>query len=305
MIEKTVTGTGRGQACGKVILLGEHAVVHGFPALAVGLHQGIQAIASPCAGPFSLCAKAWNLRVSLTEDTPHGRALLSLIRTLDFSPENVMLEVMPHIPPRAGLGASAAMAAAAARSLASRLGRTLSNDLLFNAVQASEKIFHGAPSGLDAAMAIFGGVSLFTKADKTSPIKASVPKLLVVHSGEPKDTARSVARFASRIKESPAEADRRLRCIGEIVQLGADALKNGDDESLGALMTENHRHLAWFDVSSPKLDRIVEIALKNGALGAKLTGGGRGGCAVLLLPRDSGKTESAIQTAGFEKVVMT
>jgi mevalonate kinase len=292
-----------GKGHGKIILLGEHAVVYGFPALAAALQKGIYAEAVPSDSPFSVHIDNWKMRISPSDDTPHGRALSAMINRFELRPDRLMVSIFPEIPARAGLGASAAMAAAIARCLAAFYVRSFHDSELFDAVQCSETVFHGNPSGLDASMAIKGGFGLFTRADGYCPIAAKMPRILVVHSGAPKDTARSVAKFKARMEEAPAEASGRLQCIADLVHAGEEALKVGDEKTLGALMTENHRHLQWFNVSTAALDDIVDISLRVGALGAKLTGGGCGGCATVLVSANDEDTEAAILAAGYEVVI--
>jgi len=296
--------TGRGVACGKAILLGEHAVVHGFPAVAVGFENGIEAVASAAKGPVALTVDEWNLCVSVSDDTPHGRAAAAMLEAAGLPLENARIVLHARIPPRAGLGASAAMATAVLRSLSDLFERPLSTEALFDAAQASEKIFHENPSGLDAAMAIHGGIARFSRSVGVSAIPSAPLKLRVVHSGAPKDTARSVARFAARMAASPAEAERRLVRIGEIVEAGIAAIAKGDTAMLGGLMVENHEHLGWFDVSTPALDHLVRTALDAGAVGAKLTGGGGGGCAVVLLSEHEESVVQALRREGFETVAV-
>ncbi len=277
---------------GKIILLGEHAVVYGFPAIAMGLESGIEAKIESCGSPFVVKIDEWNLTIDHKQDTPHGRALSLMLDYFNIShPEGISIKIKPNIPPRAGLGASAAMAVAVAKALAYYSGRILSDKELFEAAQISEKIFHLNPSGLDVSAAIFGGLFWFIKDVGVSIINAPSPKILIVYSGEPKDTGAAVARFAASLSKSSASASNRLDQIGTIVTQGKQALEAQDYTSLGSLMTRNHELLCSFDVSSPALNRIVELAIKEGALGAKMTGGGCGGCAVVL----PGNREKAIK----------
>ena len=292
----------RGAASGKVILLGEHAVVYGEPALAVALRRGVTACARRIDGPLVLRAEKWQLWVKADDVGAPARAVCALCKELGVDPSGVAVDLEPQIPPRAGLGASAAMAVAVARSLAQFFDRPLPDEMLQRAVHASECVFHGSPSGLDAAVSLTGESLLFSKSEGATPISASVPPLLVVHSGIPKDTATSVARFAARMKEFPEESSRRIAHIGALARRGVECLIQNDLAALGALMTENHRHLQWFDVSCEALDRIVALALEAGALGAKLTGGGRGGCAVILLPSNPAPVLTAVHASGFKEV---
>ena len=303
MSRLTTETEARGHASGKVILLGEHAVVHGEPALAVALDRGVTAVAHRSDGPLVMYADSWQYRASADQDSAPARALRALCGVLGVEPSGATVELDPQIPPRAGLGASAALAVAVARSLASLFDLPLSNETLLAAAHASECVFHGNPSGLDAAVSSSGKTVLFSKSNGAKIIPEAAPSLLIVHSGFPKDTAASVARFAARIKAYPEEASRRMARIGALARRGVEMLQQHNLVTLGALMTENHRHLQWFDISSSALDRIVEIALEAGALGAKLTGGGRGGCAVILLPPNPQPVLAAIRDSEFQAVV--
>jgi mevalonate kinase len=291
------TASGRGAA--KVILLGEHAVVHGSTALALSLECGITARAERTSNPFELTAPAWHLTVRAKDGSTSEKALVALADALDLKLDNVHLDIDPDVPPRSGLGASAAVATAAARALLGLHEKTVSQDTLFRAVHASETVFHGNPSGIDARLSMGEGLMAFSKKDGVTPVSAALPRLLVAHSGTPGDTRATLERFAAKMLSSPDEAARRLTEIDRLVKQGISALEQEETAIFGEIMVQNHEALRWFGVSSQGLDDIVRIALDAGALGAKMTGGGGGGCAVVLPGRAEEAVRRHLRSAGF------
>jgi mevalonate kinase len=292
-----------GSAGGKVILLGEHAVVHGTPAIAVGLPDKTSVTARFAEGPTALDVAPWGVRARVGGSQAADTALQSLVEALGAPQDGLILSGRTVLPARAGLGASASIAAAAARAVSALLGRDPSAAELFAAVQASECAFYGNPSGVDAAAVLGAGVIRYSRADGAVRLDVPVPELVIVHTGATGDTHVTVAAFAARLSADPAEGERRLDAIRGIVERGAEALGRHDHAAFGRLMDENHAHLAWFGVSTDELDRACAEARAAGALGAKLTGGGGGGCAVaLVLPRDRSRVTARLGAAGFALV---
>jgi len=294
-----------GFAGGKVILLGEHAVVHGAPALAVGIPLGIRVEAEPADGPLRLRIAPWGLAAAAADGSPAGSALAALARELGLAGSGASLTGEPGLPPRAGLGSSAALATAIARALAGLHAASLDDDQLFRAVQASERVFHGNPSGLDATVAIRGGVLRFDRERGATRLAVEPPRVVVAHSGAEGRTSETVAAFGRWLTEHPDEGHRRLARMAELAETGAEALQAGTIEALGEAMDECHAHLSWFGVSTAALDRICDVARGAGALGAKLTGGGGGGCAVALVagPDEGSAVAGALASAGFQVVL--
>ncbi len=291
-----------GQAKGKIILLGEHAVVHGSPALASAIDRGVRVIAKTSDHGLTLTINGLPRKVAAGDKSLEGQALEQLALYLGLNSKGAHLDVNVEIPTRAGLGSSAAIAAACARALASLFETNPKEVDLYNAVQASEKVFHGNPSGLDATIALKGGVLVFSRAKGAHPIFPMPLPLLVIYSKEPGDTRETVAHFAARLKQFETEGKDRLSRIARLVELGQIALEQGDLAGLGQVMNENQDHLAWFGVSTPTLDHISKLARQKGALGAKLTGGGGGGCAVVLTRPDDTTVAHGLSEAGFPPI---
>ena len=292
-----------GKANGKVILLGEHAVVHGTPALAVALPDRMTVEAEFADGPITLEVPDWGFATDASAREESGKALRDMIGVLGIRPFGMRLTGRTDLPPRSGLGASAALAAASARAIGEMTRNKYDFDTLFRAVQASECVFHGNPSGLDAAVALGGGVISFSVGDGASPTGAPPPPIVLIHSGQEGVTSDMVARVAARMYSYPEESALKLEAIGRLAERGTDAIRVWDLPTLGSLMIENQRYLDWFGVSTPALNKICAVAIGAGALGAKLTGGGGGGCAVALVTLEYREAVcAAVKAAGFTVV---
>lgn len=285
MIHETKTS---GFACGKVILLGEHAVVYGVPALAMGIDRGARATATPLrTGPSRLRVRGWEIEVDENEvSTDLGRAFGALLRAVraDASgPANLRVEAEADLPPGGGLGCSAAIGVAVARAVApdANLERITAY------VTAWERIFHGNPSGVDAAVSARGGCFVFERKDGASHIEPVCIKggltLCIGNTGIASSTKAmvdSVARLRDRRPQVVAKAFDGIRALVKNARI---AVEDGDRFGLGRLMDLNQMILAGLFVSTPEIEAMCESARAASALGAKLTGGGGGGSVVALV----------------------
>jgi len=280
---------------GKIILLGEHAVVYGYPALAAGLDRGVTIDAVPTTkGGLRVNIPAWNIAVKADDDAPVARCLCAVADALSSSghgtsrPE-LSLVGDAQIPFGAGLGSSAALAVAIARAMLAAAKRPLDPAVIAHAAAASETIVHGKPSGVDVALAITGGLGVFRRSTGLAPVKhadGTIPSLrvLVGPSGQPRSTGTMVKRVATATGERPA--DKRLVELGGLTDTGTTALLANDLAGLGAAMDRAHAVLADLGVSTPVLDGLCGLAKQHGAYGAKLTGAGGGGAVIAIAPRD-------------------
>ena len=293
-----------GVAFGKVILLGEHAVVYGVPAIAVAIDRSVRARAKAIdGGPSRLLVHSWNLSL-LESQEEHDlarafRALLDVARSRDRRLPAVSVEVEVGLPPGGGLGCSAAMGVAIARSIEPRIDE----DALQDRAMAWERIFHGNPSGIDAAVAARGGCIYFKRGELLVPIDVLGPlHLCVGNTGIPSSTRAMVDAVADLRVRRPRLVNLSFAALGAVVDNARRAIEAGDLGALGKLMNLNQMTLRTLLVSSGEIDRMCALALDAGAMGAKLTGAGGGGSVVALVPSLAAAEAvlAAWRAAGFQ-----
>jgi mevalonate kinase len=290
-----------------VILLGEHAVVYGVPALAVGIERGVRAIARPShTGATSLSVAQWDTQVTAGDPSDLGQALGALVRA-SAAQAALTIEASVELPPGGGLGCSAALGVAVARAIDPDAG----THTITERVMAWERVFHGNPSGVDAAAASRGGCLLFSKgrSGETATIedlRAGAPLTLCVgSSGASSSTAEMVARVARLRAERPDAVLAAFQGIGDLVASARLALKRGDRLGVGRLMDHAQVHLSALELSTHAIDRMCRLAKGAGAFGVKLTGAGGGGSVVALVNGGPGAWQvlHAWRGAGFEGFV--
>jgi mevalonate kinase len=300
----------------KVILFGEHFVVYGEPAIVLAIDKRAYAKAElredkrlylrslnlNVAGFFdngSFKVEEGNLKEAKTKLEPLKCAVE---KVLEIYGEKVGLsiEVNSTVPVAAGLGSSAAVAAAVAAAVGALLNVKMSKEDVFRIAYEAEKIMHGTPSGVDPAISTFGGAMLFQIDTGFKPldVKADFP-LVIGNTGVERSTKTQVSKVRSLRDKYPQIVELMMRTAREIVLRAVEALREGDLETLGELMNINHALLYGLEVSDESLEWLINAARKAGALGAKLTGAGGGGCMIALANKD--KVENvldAVQRAG-------
>ncbi|MDB4957564.1 MAG: mevalonate kinase [Myxococcales bacterium] len=291
---------------GKIILLGEHAVVYGYPALAAALDRGVRidAVPTPAGGSMRVDVPSWNLRVKAEDDHAFARGLCAIADAIGLGRPSLTLVGDAQIPPGAGLGASAAFAVAISRALLEYSKQPVTAASVTAAATASERVIHGNPSGVDVALAIAGGIGVFRKSSGLRTIQPAPLRVIVGPSGAPRSTAAMIERVSQAT--AGASADARLHELGALSDTGTNALLAGNLAGLGTAMNRAHALLGELGVSTPLLDGLCEIARKLGAYGSKLTGAGGGGAVIAIAPRErEAEIAAAWKKAGVTSFVAT
>jgi mevalonate kinase len=298
-------------APGKIILFGEHAVVYGFPAVAApvstyatirpnppgqtGLHIVLPAVIETTA----VDRRALDESLALTVD--------KTLQTLSASEPDATIEITSDIPIASGLGSGAAAAAALARAIGMALDRVLDNETLNALVYEIERIHHGQPSGIDNTVVVYEQPIYFVRGQPIEPFRVGAPlHLIIADTGQSASTKVTVSAVRALYESDPERILPILQSIGDIAQRSRGLAAAGDVQQLGALMTANHALLKALSVSSDALDRLVEAAIRAGAYGAKLSGGGRGGNMIALTAAERlDDVRAALLDAGAVRVVST
>ena len=274
------------RAPGKLILAGEHAVVHGHPAIAIAVNRGTSVTLHEQSGPTRLGR-------STVRD---ARVLPGLLTVLPE--QGLRVDIDSDLPVGRGMGSSAALSVAVVRAYAALQGETLDFEETHERAFGPERHFHGNPSGVDHAVSALGGGVRYVKTPDgpvITPLSIPDLQLVVVDSGSAGDTGTLVAGVRSRRPAIDPQLDR----IGALVDALDAGLKRGlPPESIGEILDENHSLLAAIGVSTPTLDAIVHTCRRAGAHGAKLAGAGGGGVVIALVD-DPAPVLAAVSAGGW------
>ena len=315
----------KASAPGKIILFGEHAVVYGRPALAVPVtqvHADVEISDSSRAGIW-IQAPDVDLHAELNT-LPSHHPIASVIHNFLFlsrqssSPlgrgargegkfPNLEINITSTIPVASGLGSGAAVTVALTRALSSHLNYSMTDKEVNAFAYEIEKLHHGTPSGIDNTVVTYAKPVYFVKGQPIETFKVGKSFTIVIgDTGIPAPTKESVGDVQSLWMNDKARWEIIFDEVADISFSARRVIEEGWVDMLGELMDENHALLQKMTVSSPELDRLVSAARKAGALGAKLSGGGRGGNMIALVEKENAdEVSSALISAGAKRTLIT
>ncbi len=292
-------------AAGKIILLGEHAVVYGRHALAIPIAEAVRAAVLPDKHSTTISVREWGLSHVVDRTSTDGidAAVNLILEELGVGDTNYSIKVSSSLPRGMGLGSSAAIAVSITRAVAQCVGAEIDDELVNTIAFACEQCAHGTPSGIDNTLSCYGKPMLFRNAgapDIQNLQLKEFPPLVIGFSHTAGPTHEQVAGVKSRFGQNTELFNALFDQIGEISRAGGKALLLKQYDELGRLMNICHGLLNAIGVSTPDLENMISIARQNGAVGAKLTGAGGGGSMVALCPETEEKVRSALHEAGYK-----
>lgn len=300
-------------APGKIILFGEHAVVYGQPALAIPVTQVQANVQIEKNNGDGILIKAPDINLNGTLDAlstsdPLAATVRNTIDALTApSLSGISILICSKIPVASGLGSSAAVSVAIIRALSKYLNKSLTDEQVSDLAFEIEKYHHGTPSGIDNTVVTYAKPVYFVKGEPIEVLKVKTPFTIVIAgTGIPSSTKEAVCDVREHRDKKPEKYETLFSAIGGIAKTARQIIKKGVPESLGPLMDENHALLRTMRVSSPELDNLIIAARNAGALGAKMSGGGRGGNMIALAPASKAEAIArSLERIGATNTIVT
>jgi len=307
---------GRGSGFGKVILFNEHFVVHGIPGIVSAIDLVMKAEVKKIdeGGIIIRDERIGSKGYTEKKKIQQKESIDRMLNSMGINPKEISLDIWlgGNLPSFSGIGASAASSVAIARAISNEFKMNLPDERINEIAYEAEKAYAGTPSGIDNTAATFGGLIWFRKdlaggPNKIEKIMIEKPVEIVMgNTGIVADTKAMVEGVTERKKKYPEKYKNIFNRAEELAFEARKFLEEFNLKKVGELMNEDHSLLQQIEVSCKELDFLVDLALEQGAYGAKMTGGGGGGCMVALTPRKElqEKVALSMEKEGF-KVLRT
>lgn len=307
---------GVGEAPGKIVLIGEHAVVYGHPAIAIP----VRSVSAHAEVVFTREAiielEAPDLEAQVRSDGSLPRKLAPLVKLakavmvfFDEQDQGLKVTLRSTIPVGRGMGSGAAVSVAIVRGICDVLKRRLNAEQIAKLALVAEKEYHGTPSGVDTAVVARNEPIYFVKGKpaRSIDIGPSAFHFLIADTGVAAATVEVVDAVCVAREKDQARYDAYFWEMGSLASVSREILRTGSPVELGLCMNRAHRALVSVGVSCEDIEQLVRVAMEHGALGAKLSGAGRGGAVLVLLkgPEDEERIAAELVSAGAENIYGT
>ena len=269
---------GIGKSHSKIILIGEHSVVYGYPAIAIPLKK----IEIECA------IEEAKSNFFYDETDTLSVAIFTALKYLKKENVKIKYKITSQIPQKRGMGSSAAVSIAAIRAIFNYFRENLEDELLEKLVNTAEIVAHKTPSGLDAKTCLSDKAIRFVKNKGFSYINLNLDAYLVIaDTGIYGNTGEAI----KNVKNLGSKAELSLKKLGrltdEMTRILTGNIENKEEKikkisKIGEIMTTANTELGKLNITIEKTELFVKTAIENGAAGAKISGGGLGGCVIAL-----------------------
>lgn len=306
----------KASAPAKVILFGEHFVVYDNPAILASINRRIAVNARTTSensvvirSDIGVAGEYSSSGFRTIEGGNEAKATLdplhSAIRQVLSArgkKTGIEIDVTSSVPPGIGLGSSAAACVATVAAVNSLFQKKPNRQRICEMAIESERLIHRNSSGADCYVSTFGGLIHYSRA-KFKKVRAKGPLALIIASTGVRhstgDLVAGVKKFKNRNELLFEDMALRVAAICAQAQV---AMASGRRDRIGELMNENHAILRRLGVSHYKVDDLIDICARAGALGSKITGAGGGGAVIALAAsrQDSAKIASRVKAAGYE-----
>ncbi len=276
----------KGSAMGKIILMGEHAVIYNQPAVALPFPAvKVTCTIAKFEGPLMIDSDYFVGPLSEVNDNLSGikTIIFDVLKFLNKPDKNLRIIIDSSIPSSRGLGSSAAVSVAIIKALFKTFHTHLSDDILYRFARMAEDIHHHRSSGLDVNAVCAGKPLYFLKGEDSVYFDIRFDGILVIcDTGLMGHTSEAVKQVKAYLDQNIELGTEIIEQLGLLSNQAMHHLQNNDYNELSEVMNSGHHYLTQLGVCAEANQILVEVAKASGASAAKLTGSGLGGCNIAL-----------------------